>query len=443
MKDLELCVAAVEHERGCVAVCQALRRRSLAGARQLLRGSLVVSFWAWSALASALTLDDALRLAQNNAPSLTAESAKLHAATQAAIPAGELPDPKLVVGLQNFPIGGPNRGTLYGDDMTEQMIGIQQQVPSRDKRKARVELADATVERTAAQGRIERLNVRQATAQAWIRAYAVERKEALFKGFYQQNRLLQDSVRAQLAGGRGQASDAVIPKQEAAELAGREDELTQQRAQARAALKRWIGPAANEAPSGQLPNWTIDSHGYSHNLHQHPELQAFVPRTREAQARLQEAKAQKTSDWSWEVDYQHRGREYGDMVSLQLSFDLPIFPGRRQNPGIAAKQAEVDQLDAEREAATREHIQMLDDDLAGYQRLDRAVQRSQDSLVPLAEEKVALSLAGYRSGKGDLMTVVSARRELVEARFKQIDAIEQRALIGAQLYFAYGEPANE
>ena len=131
------------------------------------------------------------------------------------------------------------------------------------------------------------------------------------------------------------------------------------------------------------------------------------------------------------------------MVNLQLTFDLPIFPGRRQSPGIAAKQAELDQLDAEREAATREHIQMLDDDLADYQRLDRAVQRSQDSLVPLAEEKVTLSLAGYRAGKGDLMTVVSARRELVEARFKQIDAIEQRALVGAQLYFAYGEPANE
>ncbi|MGH2419574.1 TolC family protein [Pseudomonas sp. C 49-2] len=402
--------------------------------------ALVVGVLAWPAWASALTLDDALRLAQNNAPSLAAESAKLQAATQAAIPAGELPDPKLVVGLQNFPIGGPNRGTLYGDDMTEQMIGIQQQVPSRDKRKARIELADATVERTAAEGRIERLNVRQATAQAWIRAYAVERKEALFKDFYQQNRLLQDSVRAQLAGGRGQPSDAVLPRQEAAELAGREDELVQQRAQARAALKRWIGPAANEAPSGQLPNWAIDGR---YNLHQHPELQAFVPRTREAEARLREAKAQKTSDWSWEVDYQHRGREYGDMVSLQLSFDLPIFPGRRQNPGIAAKQAELDQLDAERDAVTREHTQQLDDDLAQYQRLDRAVQRSQDSLVPLAEEKVALSLAGYRAGKGDLLNLVGARRELVEARFKQIDALEQRALVGAQLYFAYGEASHD
>ncbi|MFP5498855.1 MAG: TolC family protein [Gammaproteobacteria bacterium] len=405
--------------------------------------ALVMGVLAWPTLASALTLDEALRLAQNNAPSLTAESSKLQAATQAAIPAGELPDPKLVVGLQNFPVGGPNRGTLYGEDMTEQMIGIQQQVPSRDKRKARVELASASVDTAAAEGRIERLNVRQATAQAWIRAYAVERKEALFKDFYQQNRLLQDTVRAQLAGGRGQPSDVVIPKQEAADLAEREDELIQQRAQARAALKRWIGPAASEAPSGQLPNWKIDTTGFTHNLHQHPVLQAFAPRTREAEARLNEAKAQKTSDWSWEVDYQHRGREYGDMVSLQFTFDLPIFPGRRQDPGIAAKQAELDQLDAEREAKTREHTQELEDDLANYQRLDRAVQRSQDSLVPLAEEKLSLSLAGYRAGKGDLMSVVSARREWVEARFKQIDAIEQRALTGAQLYFAYGEPANE
>ena len=405
--------------------------------------ALAVGVLAWPLLASALTLDDALRLAQTTAPSLAAESAKLQAATQAAIPAGELPDPKLVVGLQNFPIGGPDRGTLYGDDMTEQMIGIQQQVPSRDKRKARVELASASVDTAAAEGRIERLNVRQATAQAWIRAYAVERKEALFKDFYQQNRLLQDTVRAQLAGGRGQPSDVVIPKQEAADLAEREDELIQQRAQARAALKRWIGPAASEAPSGQLPNWKIDTTGFTHNLHQHPVLQAFAPRTREAEARLNEARAQKTSDWSWEVDYQHRGREYGDMVSLQFTFDLPIFPGRRQNPGIAAKQAELDQLDAEREAKTREHTQELEDDLANYQRLDRAVQRSQDSLVPLAEEKLSLSLAGYRAGKGDLMSVVSARREWVEARFKQIDAIEQRALTGAQLYFAYGEPANE
>ena len=131
------------------------------------------------------------------------------------------------------------------------------------------------------------------------------------------------------------------------------------------------------------------------------------------------------------------------MVSVQFSWDLPIFPGRRQNPVIAARQADLDQLDAEREDMTREHTRQLDDDLADFQRLNRAVQRGQDSLIPLAQEKVALSMASYRAGKGDLNALVTARRELIQARLKQVDVEEQRAAVNARLYFAYGEGAHE
>ncbi len=68
--------------------------------------------------------------------------------------------------------------------------------------------------------------------------------------------------------------------------------------------------------------------------------------------------------------------------------------------------------------------------------------RSQDSLVPLAKEKVGLSMASYRAGKGDLAAVIAARRELIEARLKQIDVEEQRALTNARLYFNYGETSQ-
>ena len=51
-------------------------------------------------------------------------------------------------------------------------------------------------------------------------------------------------------------------------------------------------------------------------------------------------------------------------------------------------------------------------------------------------------MASYRSGKGDLKSVVAARRELIEARLKQIDVEEQRALTSARLYFSYGESAQ-
>ena len=407
-----------------------------------LAAGLAASVLALPSLAAPLTLDEALRLAENNAPSLTAQDAKMRAASSAAIPAGELPDPKLILGVQNYPIGGPDRWSIDQDFMTMQMVGVMQEVPNRDKRKARIEVADAAVERAAAERRVERLNVRQSTALAWISSYSIERKDALFQDFYKENRLLTDTVRAQIAGGRAQPVDAVTPKQEAAQLAEQQDDLIRQRAQARAALKRWIGPAANDKPVGTLPEWSVDTSGYFHKLQHHPELAAFTPMTREAQAKVREAEAEKQSDWSWEVDYQRRGRQFGDMVSVQFSWDLPLFPDSRQNPKIAAKHAELNQLEAEREALSREHTQQLEDQLADYERLNRAVRRNQESLLPLAREKVELSMASYRAGKGDLTSVVAARRELIEARLKQIDVEEQRALTSARLYFAYGESAQ-
>lgn len=403
---------------------------------------LLASVLAWPSFAGGLTLDEALRLAENTAPALAAQNAGVQAASNAAVPAGELPDPKLLLGVQNFPVGGPDRGSLDRDFMTMQMVGIRQEMPNSEKRKARIEVADAAVDTAIAERRVALLNVRQATALAWIGSYSVEQKDALFQDFYKDNRLFAEAVRAAIAGGRGQPADAVSPKQEAALLAEQEDELTQQRAQARAALKRWIGSAGNDTPLGRMPEWPVDSSMATHNVQHHPQLAAYVPMTREAQAKLHEAQAAKHPDWSWELDYQHRDPQFGDMVSVQFSWDLPIFPGTRQNPVIAARQAELDQLDAEREDMTREHTRQLEDDLADYQRLSRAVQRSQETLVPLAQQKVDLSLASYRAGKGDLNMLVTARRELIQARLKQVDVEEQRAMVNARLYFAYGEGAK-
>lgn len=61
---------------------------------------LVASVLAWPSFAGGLTLDEALRLADNTAPALAAQNASVQAASSAAIPAGELPDPKLVLGCR-------------------------------------------------------------------------------------------------------------------------------------------------------------------------------------------------------------------------------------------------------------------------------------------------------------------------------------------------------
>ncbi|EIK51506.1 CzcC family heavy metal RND efflux outer membrane protein [Stutzerimonas stutzeri TS44] len=403
------------------------------------RAAVAACALALPAAASALSFDEALALAQQQAPSLQAEAAKLQAARSDAVPAGELPDPKLLLGVQSVPIEGNDRWSLDRDGMTMSMVGLMQDVPNRDKRRARVEVANAGIQRAAAERAVEALNVRQATAQAWIASHAIERKLATFDALYAENRLLGETVRARIAGGRGQAADSVLPRQEAALLDERADELHRQRRQARAALARWIGEAASEPLEGSVPHWSLDAPALQRELHQHPQLQAYTPMTQQAQARIREATAEKKPDWSWEVDYLRRGQEFGDMVNLQVSFDLPLFTSTRQNPRIAARHAELNQLEAEREALERQFAEQLDNELAELDRLQRALTRTREVLLPLARERSELSLADYRAGRGELETLLAARRELIETRLKEIDLEGQQAIAASRLYFAYGD----
>ncbi|SFH83891.1 Outer membrane protein TolC [Pseudomonas guineae] len=407
--------------------------------------SLPSPFWLLGALAAALcsppvaalTLNEALRLAEREAPSLTAQAAQVEAAQRLTIPAGELPDPQLLLGLQNVPIEGDNRGRLNAEPMTMPMLGVMQQVPSRAKRRAQVEVAEAGVKRATQAQRVEHFRVRRETALAWIEALGVEQKLALFQDLYAENTLLANAVRARISSARGPAADSIGPRQEAALLAEQEDVLVQQRTQQRAALRRWVGPRGDESLTGQLPNWPVKAEHYQQNLQRRPELALFDPLAAEAQAEIHQAVAEKTPDWSWQLAYQQRDAMFGDMLSVQVSVDLPLFAASRQNPRTAAKQAQLNQLEAERADAQREYAQQLATDLAEYQRYDRALRRSQDSLLPLAEEKVALTLADYRSGVSELASVIAARRELIETRLQHIDFAQARALTSARLYYAY------
>ena len=401
--------------------------------------ALFVSSLGFPGLSVALTLEQALNLAEREAPSLAAQAANQQATRSAAIPAGELPDPKLRLGLQNTPIEGESRWELGNEPMTMQMVGVMQEVPNRDKRRARIDAADAAATVADAEQAIELLQVRQETADAWITTLAIERKLALFKQLYAENELFSRAVTARLSGGRGQLADSILPKQEAVLLADQEDLLRRNETAARAALSRWIGPAASQPLTGGWPQWQDDLAHYQYNLERHPQLLAFNPMTRQAQAEIAEAVAEKTPDWGWGVDYQRRGRDFGDMVSLSVNFDLPVFSGSRQDPIIDSERSRLAQLEAEREAVLRRYNQSLATDLAEYQRLVQSLARLEQALLPLAEEKVRLAMADYRAGSGELMAVISARQELVETRLRRVDLARDRSLTNARLHFAFGD----
>lgn len=395
------------------------------------------------AVAEPLTFKQALVMAVRETPALRANAAQVDAARYSVTSAGALPDPKLALGIDNLPIQGQDRYSLNRDSMTMQRIGIMQDVPNGAKRDARVAAANGRLELAEAQAQVTRLTVLRETASAWITRNAVEQQLGRIDALTAENNLLASAVRAQIAGGKGSVADTVVPRQEAAMIDERRDELVARRQQAIAALKRWLG-ADGEAPlAGDPPNWNLSRETLAHTLHQHPELALFEPKTKVADAEIAEAKAGKRPDWGVDVAYQRRASEFGDMVSVQVRLDLPIFSGTRQDPMIAARQADRTALDAEREAALREHLAMLDGDWADYQRLTNASRRQREILLPLAEEKVRLTTAAWRGGKGVLSEVIAARRERIDTELKAIAVEGERQQMAARLHYAYGDLSGE
>ena len=152
-----------------------------------------------------------------------------------------------------------------------------------------------------------------------------------------------------------------------------------------------------------------------------------------ARADLGEADAEQRGDWAWELVYSHRGAQYSDMVSVQFSIDLPWQRGQRQLPQVAAKQADLQRIEAERDETLRRHREETEAQLAELEALDAQRARLESSGQPLAAERVALALASYQASRGDLGAVLAARREAVETRLRLIDLDAQRSALRLRL----------
>ncbi|HQT81443.1 MAG: hypothetical protein B7Z60_06225 [Ferrovum sp. 37-45-19] len=393
--------------------------------------------------AEPLTFSRALELAEHQSPILIANTAQIDAARSSAIPAGALPDPKLFAGLNNFDVSGPYAGTLEADFMTMETIGISQDVPNADKRHARQAVANAEINVVQAQRDVELLAVRRDTAIAWLNLYYLQRKETLLNQLDQENTLLSQIVRAQIAGGLAQPADAVIPQQEAIQIADRRDDLASAEAQFRAKLRQYVGIAADGELAGTPPSLVINSQALKQHLHQHPEFLLFAAQTQKATAEVNEAQSLKKSDWGVAVGFQRRAPQFGNMVSIQFTFDLPISPSTRQDPIILAKQRELDRIDAERDNVLREYIQELDTDMAEYEALSRQIERAKHITLPLLDEKIKLQTASYKGGKGDLTTLLIARRERIDQRLHIIDLENKKSSVAARLYFTFAEGLSQ
>lgn len=394
------------------------------------------------AWAEPLTFNAALERAAADAPSLQGRAAGVTAAQSAAIAADRLPDPTLDVGIQDFPVTGPDAGRFNRDNFTMQKIGISQQFVNPAKRHARAARASADIGIAEAGALVEGRTVRLQTGLAWVDLYYAGKRLAQLTLLDASLGELQATVTARLSSGSARPSQALEPDQLRGAVNDRRAELTASVAKARAALARFTGDP-NPEIAGAPPELMVDRAGLLTGLAALPSLRAKDAQTVAADADTQLARADKRPDWKVSASYGRREPAFGDLVSVGVSIDLPFFSKRRQDPKIAAAAREADRARFDRMAAEREVLASLEGDLADHLMHHQRLENARNALVPLTKRRAELDMASYAAGKLDLGSALLSSLALAEA---EIDALAREADVARdaiRINMTYGPMTGE
>ena len=393
----------------------------------------VLALAGWPAAAPAqagvpLTLAEAERLALARSPQIAAQRSMAEAAREMAGPAGSLPDPKLIAGVENVPTEGPDRWRLNRDSMTMTRIGLMQEFPQGEKLRLRAERAMQEAARNDVAAAAAALAVRREVALAWLARHHALRQSRAIAAQIDEARLQQATTAALYGAGRASQSDLLTAQATGIELANRATEAALASERARLALARLVGAGESDRPLASPPDVLAlpDAVARLVDVERQPDLRLAHAQETVLSVDADVARAARLPDWSAELTYGIRGADYGNMVSLMVRVDLPWSPGTRQDREYASKLKERDAARAQREDLARSREAEVRQMLAEWEAMRVQAVRVRDELVPLAARRVEAALAAYRGGSGALAAVLEARRAELDARLAQI-GFEQSA----------------
>ena len=384
-----------------------------------------------------LTLDQALQLAQERSRQLVAQDAGAVAARQMAVAAGQLPDPVLKTGLNSLPISGPDRFSLTRDSFTMATVGVMQEFTRADKRTARAGRFEREAEVAEAGRAVALANLRRDTAMTWLDRLYQERMREVLQTQRAEASLQIEGAEAAYRGGRGTQTDVFAARSAVAQIDDRIRQNDRQIATAKTRLARWVGDDANQAlgvpPS--LATVRLDATRLEAELSHHPQIALMVRQEALARAEANVAQTNKRADWSVELAYSQRSSAYSNMISVNVSIPLQWDQKNRQDREVSAKLATAEQMTAQREEATREHVAETRAWLQEWQSNRDRLKHYDGALIPLASERTRAAIAAYRGGGGLLGAVLEARRMEIDTRMDRLRLEMETAGLWAQLEY--------
>lgn len=382
-----------------------------------------------------LSLKEAVSLALGDQPAIEAFGRDADASEEAALAAGTLPDPELMLGIRDFPVTGDNAFSPTADNFTMYMVGVMREQVRRSKRLAEASRLRAEAFVSRAQGTAQERRIRREVMIAWINAVEAKAKQRLLDRLVADLRVGHQVMEAVIPTGGSTPALALQMQAEIALAQTRQAAARGEEARARAELARWIGGLANRPLPDVIPTLELPvSVATTPDLGDHPAVQVAEAQEQAAQRQVDVARADRTSNISWSASYGWRP-EFGDLVTAQVTIPLQINRSGRQNRRIAEAGARAEAARLRAQDTQRELSGAYGAAVAQYKSAEAQLAILTNQAIPSLEASFKAAEARYGSGQGTLEMPLTIIERYVETNVQAVEERARRARAAAELIY--------
>ncbi|KGK00136.1 TolC family protein [Thalassotalea sp. ND16A] len=423
--------------------------------------------------ATVLRFEQAIKRAQKNDPWLTGNRHQQQAVESLSYAANTLPDPKISVGIANL---AADSFDFAQEPMSQFKVGITQMFPRGDSLTIKQRQLRQQSEQYPWQREDRKAKVASTVGTLWLDAYYIEQSLYLT----QQNRSLFeqliDLAQANYASTRGKAKqqDVITAQLELTRLEDRLVQLKQQKNRFTGQLSQWLSSYASENNGAQtnilnLPTMVLADELPSINLHQqslvasekwlnqqqlvtyfikHPAVVALDKKLKAATTGVNLAQQKYQPEWGVTASYGYRdddlmGNERADLLSLGVTFDLPLFTENRQDNEVKAAISTSEVVKTERILLLRKMMASFASSKGRLQQLEQRKSLFNSKLMPQINEQIEASLAAYTHDDGDFSDVVRARISLLNAQIDLLKINVEKQKLALELNYLFIRPMTK
>jgi len=370
-------------------------------------------------LTEPLTIDSAVRIGLLNHPELRRAGFGVQAAAGRETQSGLLPNPS--VGLEIEALGSE-----FGNG-GETTLLVEQEILTAGKRRRARAVAEADRLAEQAAFRATAFDVATRIRIAFIAASAAERR---FEEFNSLLAVAEELLAA--ANARVDAGAATEPDRLRAQVVREQARIDTQAARnALEAARRSLTAAMGVdetidvplvADLNSLPSLPTEEEVLALAIAGNAQMeQARIAIERASRAHAL-AKAEATPNLFAAIGPRYSDLDNETTLDVGVGVEIPLFD--RNQGEIAARMAERVGAGAAFGAVRLRLVEAIANEWASYQTARMNVEAYAASLLPTAEQTLALTRDAYRAGKSDYLRVLDAQQTVVRARIAYVDALE-------------------